>query len=68
MVEKCKREAANQQMKNKEEKMRAIGKLKGLSVMGEKGRVRRLAQEIVGEGVDLEEVFRDTEKKKDKEL
>ena len=51
--------------------MKAIMRLKGLSVLdkSEKNRTKKIARQLCGEDVDLEDVFKDAEKeKKDKEM
>ena len=65
MIEKCKVEVSAQQLKNKELKMKAILKLKDLSIMNRSERLKnlKLAKQLAGD-VDLEEVFKLPEKKK----
>jgi hypothetical protein len=65
MIEKCKLEVQTQSMKNKEFKLQSIFKLKGLSVLNktEKGKTKKLAQQLLGQ-VSLEHIFKDREGEK----
>jgi hypothetical protein len=65
MIEKCKLEAANQSIKLKEDKIRALHQLKNLSIVdkSDKLKARKLAERIAGD-IDLTEVFKDVEKVK----
>ena len=55
-------------MKNKEQKIQAILKLKALSVIdkNEKIKAKQLAQKLAGE-IDLEEIFKDEPKEEKKD-
>jgi hypothetical protein len=65
MIEKCKLEAANQSIKLKEQKIRALQQLKNLSIVdkSDKLKAKKLAERIAGD-VDLTDVFKEAEKEK----